>query len=63
MIRVVRTQEGPKVDTQQRLPGRGAYVHRDERCLERAILKGGLARTLKCSVPSSLLKDAEVVRN
>jgi predicted RNA-binding protein YlxR (DUF448 family) len=28
-------------------PGRGAYVHRDDVCIERAIARGALARALR----------------
>jgi predicted RNA-binding protein YlxR (DUF448 family) len=57
MIRIVKSMEGPRPDPRQCLPGRGAYVHRDERCIERAVLKGGLARTLKCQVPAALQEE------
>jgi predicted RNA-binding protein YlxR (DUF448 family) len=55
MVRVARTQDGVKLDPGQRLPGRGAYVHRDARCMELAVKRGGLARTLRAEVPSTLL--------
>jgi predicted RNA-binding protein YlxR (DUF448 family) len=34
LLRFVRTEEGLIRDDLQRLPGRGAYVHRREACLE-----------------------------
>ena len=56
MLRVTR-DSGVKVDPRQRLPGRGAYVHRDLRCVEDAVSRGGLARTLRCGVPAGLADD------
>ena len=55
MVRVVRTQDGVKVDPEQRMPGRGAYVHDLTECFELAVKKGGLARTLRTAVAPTLL--------
>jgi uncharacterized protein len=55
MLRVVRNGNGVALDPRQKLPGRGAYVHRDPACIDRAVQRGGLAHTLKCSVPDALL--------
>ncbi len=60
MLRVVKTEGGVAVDARQRMPGRGAYVHRDPRCAEQAVRRGGLARTLKCQVGAAFL---EVLRS
>jgi uncharacterized protein len=57
MLRVVRTEDGVAVDRRQRMPGRGAYVHADVTCIERAIGRGGLARTLRCKVPATLAHE------
>ncbi len=38
------------LDLRQRMPGRGAYVHRDADCIERAVRRGGMARTLRTKV-------------
>lgn len=46
LIRVVRTPEGILVDTTGKAAGRGAYVHDDRSCWEKA-LKGALAHALK----------------
>ncbi|MBI4509141.1 MAG: YlxR family protein [Deltaproteobacteria bacterium] len=51
MLRVVRSQGKVAVDPRQVLPGRGAYVHRDATCIEVAVKRGGLTRTLRCEVP------------
>jgi hypothetical protein len=47
MLRVVKTDQGGQVDGRQRLPGRGAYVHRRRECIERARGRAGLARSFK----------------
>ena len=46
MIRVVRTEEGLRVDSTSKLAGRGAYLHDRRSCWERG-LKGALAHALK----------------
>lgn len=46
LIRVVRTAEGVQVDPHGKLAGRGAYLHDQRSCWERA-LKGALAQALK----------------
>lgn len=35
------------LDPAMRRPGRGAYVHRSERCIEAAAGRGGLSRSLR----------------
>lgn len=57
MVRVVKTMDGVAVDARQRMPGRGAYVHADAKCVQAAVRPGGLARALKCAVPASLEGD------
>jgi predicted RNA-binding protein YlxR (DUF448 family) len=46
MIRVVRTEEGVRVDPTGKLAGRGAYLHDRRSCWERG-LKGALGHALK----------------
>lgn len=46
LTRLVRTPEGVLIDTQGKLPGRGAYLHDLRTCWEKG-LKGSLARSLK----------------
>ena len=50
LIRLVRTEEGVRVDQTGRLPGRGAYLHDDKACWEKALTKGILARALKTEI-------------
>jgi predicted RNA-binding protein YlxR (DUF448 family) len=50
LVRFVRVRAGAlDVDPTGSAPGRGAYVHPDEGCMERAIGRG-LARALKADV-------------
>jgi predicted RNA-binding protein YlxR (DUF448 family) len=58
MLRVVRNDDRVTLDPGQNLPGRGAYVHHDAACMEAAVKKGGLARTLRCKVDRGLLAVA-----
>jgi predicted RNA-binding protein YlxR (DUF448 family) len=46
LIRVVRTSDGVQIDPTGKLAGRGAYIHQDRSCWDRA-LKGALAHALK----------------
>lgn len=55
LVRVVRTPDGVSVDLTGKQPGRGAYVHEDRACWERA-LKGGLAQTLKTEITQADLE-------
>ncbi len=58
LIRVVRDTEGNiHLDPTGRANGRGAYICRDEKCLEQAIKKKGLDRTLKVSVPDEVAEQ------
>jgi predicted RNA-binding protein YlxR (DUF448 family) len=51
LVRVVRTPEGPiAVDQTGRAAGRGAYLHPDQACLQRAARAGSLARALRTSL-------------
>ncbi len=46
LVRVVRRPEGVFVDLGGKMPGRGAYLHRDPSCWARG-LQGALERALK----------------
>jgi len=46
LVRIVRTSEGILVDPTGKLNGRGAYIHLQKECWERA-LKGSLSKALK----------------
>jgi predicted RNA-binding protein YlxR (DUF448 family) len=48
LLRIVRSPSGEvRVDPSGHAPGRGAYVHRDAACAERALSRGALARALR----------------
>lgn len=46
LVRIVRTSEGILVDPTGKLNGRGAYIHLQKDCWERA-LKGSLSKALR----------------
>jgi len=51
LVRLVLEGDGRAVfDPEQRRPGRGAYVHRSDECLDRAARRGGLARAFRARV-------------
>ena len=49
LIRVVRTDEGVRIDRTGKAAGRGAYLHDRRSCWERG-LKGSLAHALKTEI-------------
>jgi hypothetical protein len=52
LIRVVRSPAGEvEVDPSGSSPGRGAYVHPDEACVDAALDRGGIARGLRIGLP------------
>ena len=52
LIRIVRTPEGVEIDPSGKLPGRGAYVHEQRSCWEKA-LSGSLARALRTEIDAN----------
>lgn len=55
LLRVVRTPDGTvQYDSSGRANGRGAYVCRDELCINGASGKGTLARALESPLPTDL---------
>lgn len=54
-VRVVRDKAGSiSVDPTGKKPGRGAYICRDEKCLELAVRGKKLERSFKCRVPEEI---------
>ena len=49
LIRLVRTDEGVRVDLSGKLPGRGAYLHDQQSCWIRG-MKGTLAKALRTTI-------------
>ena len=50
MLRIARLNDNYTIDKNHKLGGRGAYVCNDEKCIEKALKTGKLARTLKTKV-------------
>jgi predicted RNA-binding protein YlxR (DUF448 family) len=50
LIRLVRTEEGVRIDLSGKLPGRGAYLHDQKSCWSKG-LKGSLAKALRTAIP------------
>lgn len=64
LVRVARSPGGPvRIDPGGKVPGRGAYVHRDPGCWDAALRRGALARALRTSLDprevGNLLRDLE----
>ena len=47
LIRIVRTDAGVQLDRTGKIAGRGAYLHDQRSCWEKAIQRGAIARNLK----------------
>ena len=47
LLRVARRDGEILPDVKRVLPGRGAYIHRETQCLERALGHGGFARAFR----------------
>ena len=46
----MRQSHGIEMDPEQRRPGRGGYCCPDPACIDKALRRGGLARTLRTAV-------------
>lgn len=58
LARVVRTPSGEVLyDARGKISGRGAYVCRDLRCLEKAVKSRALARALECEIPDEAFAE------
>ncbi|MAG35562.1 MAG: hypothetical protein CL878_04865 [Dehalococcoidia bacterium] len=54
LVRIVRTLEGHvEVDETGKRNGRGAYIHQDRVCWERALSRGAVERALKTELAGS----------
>jgi predicted RNA-binding protein YlxR (DUF448 family) len=58
---VLKSGARVKVDLEAMAGGRGAYVHRDRRCLEQAMARGGLERAFRQRVQHQELAEMEGV--
>jgi predicted RNA-binding protein YlxR (DUF448 family) len=50
LIRIVRTQQGVRIDPTGKLSGRGAYLCHDRRCWDKALKGNLLERSLKTTL-------------
>ncbi len=58
LLRVVRTPQGEvRLDDTGKLPGRGAYLHRQRACLEQAIARRQLTRALGVPIGDDIVLE------
>lgn len=62
LIRVVRGPNGVALDPSGKAPGRGAYVHEQRSCWERA-LKGSLSKALRTELTDKELEELSAYVN
>ena len=55
LIRVIKTSEGEiRLDAMGKQNGRGAYICKKKECLEKAMKKHSLERSLKVAIPDEI---------
>ncbi|HHX19240.1 MAG TPA: YlxR family protein [Clostridiaceae bacterium] len=60
LLRVTASKDGDvALDSEQKLPGRGAYLCCRHECVAKARKRDLLRRALKCSIPEEIWKDIE----
>ncbi|MCM1203069.1 MAG: YlxR family protein [Bacteroidales bacterium] len=60
MLRIIRTKEGEiKFDSTGKENGRGAYLHFDRGCFEKAVKSKGLERSFKMSINVEIYEKLE----
>ena len=60
MLRVIKTKEGDvKLDLTGKENGRGAYLHLDKGCFEKAVKSRGLERSFKMSINPAIYEKLE----
>ncbi len=58
LLRIVKSKEGTiEVDTTGKKSGRGAYICKDEECLNKLIKSKRLQRVFEMEIPSSVYDD------
>ena len=64
LIRVVRTEDGAKLDLTGKMNGRGAYVCPDPECLRKAVKSRALGRALETEISPEVMERlaAEIER-
>lgn len=56
-LKVVRTDNGIVIDSQQKINGRGMYICKTSSCIEKAIKTRALNRAFKKEVPETIYKE------
>ncbi len=60
LLRVVRAPDGSvSLDFTGKKSGRGAYICRDVRCLQKAVKTRRLSRSLECEIPDEVFAAME----
>lgn len=55
LVRIVRSLNGEvSIDYTGKADGRGAYLCKDLKCIENAVKRNSLKRTLKCDIPEKI---------
>lgn len=54
LIRVVKFGESISVDLTDKAPGRGAYVCKNEECINKLVKAKALNRAFKCEIPQEV---------
>jgi len=60
LIRVVKSPESEiSLDFKGKNPGRGAYVCRDTKCLDKIIKSKALSRAFKTQIPENIMQELQ----
>lgn len=57
LIRVVRTNEGIVIDETGKVNGRGAYIKKDLKVIEKAFKGNQLSRALESEIPDEIYEE------
>lgn len=62
LVRVVVRENRLAIDLDRSAPGRGAYVHRNRTCIEQAVTRKAVTRSLRVSadIDVSAVRDLEI---
>lgn len=62
LLRVVKSAQGEvQIDLQGKLPGRGAYLCKEENCLQKIQKNRGLERGLSSKMPEKLYENLSTI--
>lgn len=61
MIRVVKSPESAKIDPTSRASGRGAYICEKESCLQIAVKRRSLERSIGAKIDDGLVKELQML--